>query len=143
MQLGYLGDCFGRPSPVPPPWAEDEALVEHDLDMYALEDESVADVLELVRVSDAHADATISALALDTVGTVPWWPAERRHPTLHAVVVHLTIDVARHAGQADILREQLDGSAGLRADNDNLTTQDDGWWREHVERLQRIADARR
>ena len=33
----------------------------------------------------------------------------------------------RHAGHADIIRELIDGQAGLRVDNDNLPEGDDLW----------------
>ena len=55
----------------------------------------------------AHSDATITALAIDSPGYVPWWP--RPHVTLFAIVVHMLTETSRHAGHADILREQLDG----------------------------------
>jgi hypothetical protein len=34
--------------------------------------------------------------------------------------VHVTCDVARHAGHADILREEIDGAVGWRSPGDNL-----------------------
>lgn len=51
------------------------------------------------------------------------------------------LGLARHAGQADILRETIDGQVGMRADNSNLPDHDAAFWGEHVARLQRIADA--
>lgn len=139
-EQGYLGDTFGRPGPLPDLWV-DLTQAEDNADMFAAEDESAADVVAMARAAWAHADATVDALALDATGRVPWWPAERAEVTLHQVLVHLLVDVARHVGHADILREQLDGSAGLRPDMDNLPEQDQAWWAEHVARLQRIADA--
>ncbi len=50
------------------------------------------------------------------------------------------LDEARHAGHADILREQLDGRVGLRSEGNNLPEWDEGGWRAYVERLTRIAD---
>jgi hypothetical protein len=76
---------------------------------------------------------------------VPWWPQERRHPTLHTLLVHVLAEVARHAGPADVLREGLDGSAGLRRDDDNLTRDGDAaraTYREQVERAAREAAGR-
>ncbi|GAB3118175.1 DinB family protein [Janibacter alkaliphilus] len=140
-EQGYLGDTFGRPGPLPDLWA-DLTHAEDNADMFAAEDESAADVVAMARAAWAHADATVDALDLDATGRVPGWPAERAEITLHQALVHLLVDVARHAGHADILREQLDGSAGLRPDMDNLPEQDQVWWAEHVARLQRIADAR-
>ena len=60
--------------------------------------------------------------------------------TLQRILVHMIEETARHAGQLDILREQLDGRAGLRADNDNLADFDTDGWAEYRARVQAIAD---
>jgi hypothetical protein len=36
-------------------------------------------------------------LPLAACSTVPWWPEERRHPTLHTLLVHTIQETARHA----------------------------------------------
>lgn len=41
-----------------------------------------------------------------------WWAPERQEVTLQLIMVHVAIEVARHAGHADILRELIDGRAG-------------------------------
>lgn len=58
----------------------------------------------------AFADTTIDELPLDAVPPVPWWndPAP---VTLERILVHVLVDLARHVGHADILREQIDGAA--------------------------------
>ena len=48
--------------------------------------------------------------------------------TLHHIVVRLIAETHRHAGQADIVRELIDGAAGLRDGNDNLPEGDQAWW---------------
>ena len=76
-------------------------------------------------------DEKVETLPLDAVGEVPWWRAERRHPTLHTVLVHLGAEVARHAGHAghaDIVRELIDGSAGMSPQNSNLPERSAGEW---------------
>lgn len=98
VQLGYFGEVFGRPSGRPYPWDAEGA--EEGVDLWAAPDESRDDVVELYRFSAAHADATIEALPLDATGTVPWWSPEGRHPTLHTVLVHVAVEVARHARPA-------------------------------------------
>lgn len=65
----------------------------------------------------AHADATFDALGLDAVGQVPWWGAE---VTLHRVMLHVVVDIQRHAGHADIVRELIDGATGLPPGNGNM-----------------------
>jgi Protein of unknown function (DUF664) len=126
---------FGRPSGRPYPWDGGE----EDADMWATPEESRADVVELYRFSAAHADATIEALPLDAVGEVPWWPEERRHPTLHTILVHLGVEVARHAGHADVLRELIDGSAGLSPANSNLPERSADEWAAFRDRIEAAA----
>ncbi|MEA2010827.1 MAG: DUF664 domain-containing protein, partial [Actinomycetota bacterium] len=85
------------------------------------------------------ADVTIEELELDTVGEVPWWSEERRYPTLHTVLVHLLVDVARHAGHADILRESIDGTIGYAPGNSNLPDRDAASWAAHHARVEAAA----
>ena len=40
--------------------------------------------------------------------------------TLHRILVHMIAETDRHAGHADIVRELIDGTVGLRQDNDNM-----------------------
>ena len=53
-------------------------------------------------------------------------------------MVHTIVDLQRHAGHADILREQLDGSAGLLPSHSNLPDTTD--LPEYTQRLTAIAD---
>ncbi|KES07609.1 hypothetical protein BU52_09085 [Streptomyces toyocaensis] len=137
VELGYLGDTFGRPSGEPLPWLADAA--ESNADMWATADESRALVVDLYRRAWAHADATLDALPLDTVGRVPWWPDDRAEVTLHHAVVRVIADTQRHAGHADILRELVDGSAGLSGTGAGLPSADPAWWEAHRDRLEHAA----
>lgn len=139
VELGYFGDVFGRPSGVPLPWFDEDA--EPNADMWATASESRQEIIDLYRRAWEHSDATIHALDLDAAGQVPWWPEERRDVTLHLILVHMTAETNRHAGHADIVRELIDGAAGLRADNDNLAPVDAGWWVSYRERLEAVARA--
>jgi hypothetical protein len=49
-------------------------------------------------------------------------------------------ETARHAGHADIIRELIDGAAGLRATNTNLPDRDEKWWADYVDRLRHVAE---
>lgn len=135
VEMGYFGATFGRPVAEAQPWIDDE--VELNADMWATAEESREDVVALYRRAWAHADATIEALPLDAAGRVPWW--DGGHVTLHRILVHVIAETNRHAGHADIVRELLDGAAGLRADNDNLPPGDQAWWEGYRERLERAA----
>jgi hypothetical protein len=68
---------------------------------------------------------------------VPWWPAERADVTLLRVLVHVLDELARHAGHADILREQVDGDAGLTAAHPNIPDLD---WPAYVAKLDALAE---
>jgi hypothetical protein len=45
----------------------------------------------------------------------------------------------RHAGHADIVRELIDGTVGLREDNDNMPEADEAWWASYRRRLEDVA----
>ncbi|GAA0797732.1 DinB family protein [Spirilliplanes yamanashiensis] len=105
----YLGEVFGRPFPGPlPRWQDADGS-----DLWVTPGETREQVLDLHRRAAAHAEATVGELPLDARGRVPWWP--RPDVDLFAVVVHVLADTTRHAGHADILREQLDGRTGEAA----------------------------
>lgn len=134
----YFGNCFDRPFPEPlTDWAEDDP--EPNSDLYARADESREDVVEKYRRACAHADATIEAVPLDATGFVPWWPAERAHPTLGRLLVHVATETHRHAGHADIVRELIDGAAGVSPVNSNLPDVEAGFWSSYHAHLEQIA----
>jgi hypothetical protein len=139
VELGYLGDTFGRPAGVPSPWSAAAYADDPNADMWATADESREDVVARYREAWAHADATVEALPLDAPGHVPWWPSDNE-VTLHHALVRVLADTQRHAGHADILREGLDGAVGMREDNSSLPTDDAAWWQEYRDRLERTAE---
>ncbi|MGL6237117.1 MAG: DinB family protein [Segniliparus sp.] len=137
VEFGYFGAAFGRdPEEDLPGWSED---ADPNDDMWAKPDESREAVVALYRRAWAWADATIGEKRLEDRGRVPWWPADRAEPTLHKVLVHVIAETNRHAGHADIVRELVDGAAGLRAGNDNLASGDAAWWAQYRDKLERVA----
>jgi len=137
VEAGYLGDCFGRPSPESLPWFEDDA--EANADLWATPDQSREEIIDLYHRVWAHSDATIDALPLDALGEVPWWPEDRREVSLQQILVHITTETHRHAGHADIVRELIDGAVGLRPGNDNMADGDQTWWAEYRDRVEEAA----
>jgi hypothetical protein len=136
VQLGYFGETFGRPADVEAPWLQDDAEV--NADMWVPAGETSAEIFEFWRTSCEHADATIDALDADATGRVPWWPADRDPVTLHQILVHMTVEMARHAGHADIVRELIDGKAG---NNDrNLPDQTTDEWAALRARIEQSAE---
>jgi uncharacterized damage-inducible protein DinB len=137
VEVGYFGDVFGGRPDERLSWLEEDA--EPNSDMWATPDETREQIVGLYRRVSAHSDSMIRALPLDAIGHVPWWPPERREVTLHKILVHMIAETDRHAGQADIVRELIDGAAGLRADNDNLPPADRDWWENYRARLEKAA----
>jgi hypothetical protein len=108
-EVKYFGDVFGRPfTERLPAWQDLDGS-----DLWVTEDESRAQIIDLYRRASVHADTTIRSLPIDAPGHVPWWP--RPDVTLFSIMLHVLNDTTRHAGHADILREQLDGRTGVAA----------------------------
>ena len=134
----YFGAVFGRPFPEHLPWWDDGA--EPGADMWVTEDETRAGIIGVFRRACDHADATIDALDIDAPGHVPWWP--RPDVRLFNVLVHVLTETSRHAGHADILREQLDGVVGSAAGEElqEHDAPDRPARRARIERAARAAD---
>jgi hypothetical protein len=132
----YFGDVFGRPFPERLPWWGDDDF-EPFGDMWAKADETRAGIVERYQRVWGHSDATIAALAIDAPGHVPWWP--RPNVKLFNVMVHVLTETNRHAGHADILREQLDGAVGTEPGNTALQQLDTAFWDNHRTKIDQAA----
>lgn len=131
----YFGQTFGRAWPTP------DELVARDepdpqADWYATAHESSAGIIDLYRRVQAFADETIDDLPLHAIGHVEHWGGTK--VTLHEVMVHTIVDLQRHAGHADILRELIDGSTGLLRDLGNLPPDKD--WTAYRAQLTTLAE---
>lgn len=126
----YFGAVFGRSAPWPHPLYDDPGYRNRD-SLWVDETQSRADILDAYQRAWKHADATIDALQLDAAGFIPWWP--RPAVTLFNVMVHVLTESNRHAGHADILREQL------RQDRQFLDWEQSADWNRHRERIERAA----
>lgn len=139
VEIGYFGDTFGREWPTPEDRIlEEELEADPQADWYATEGETCDGIIDLYRRVWSFADATIEELPLDALGRVPWWREESNPVTLERIMVHVIVDLARHVGHADILREGIDGMAGLRADVSNLPEQHD--WSAYLAKLTSLAE---
>ncbi len=67
------------------------------------------------------------------------WP--RPDVTLFDVLVHVLAETNRHAGHADILREQLDGAVGTEEGDVGLLGRDPTFWEHHRTEVERAAPA--
>lgn len=135
----YFGDTFGRPFGESVPWLDGADAEVPNVDMWATADESREDIVQLYGRVCAHSDVTIGDFALDDLGRVPHWPDDRAEVSLHRVLVHMLAETHRHAGHADIVRELVDGAAGLRRGNENLADGDRAWWESYRRRVEDAA----
>src|SRR4051794_29749487 len=121
VEAGYFGLTFGRefatPEELVPLSAYDD---DPQTDWYARADETKDGLIDLYGRVAVFVDATIEEWPLDAPGRVPWWRPASEAVTLQRIIVHVTTALARHAGHADIMREQHDRAVGLRADNSNI-----------------------
>jgi hypothetical protein len=73
-------------------------------------DRAAADVLRDYRAAIEDSDRAIRAAG--DPDTHIALPVDGNRHTLRWVMAHMTSETARHAGHADIIREQLDGTTG-------------------------------
>jgi hypothetical protein len=85
-----------------------EADVTFSMDVPA--DRDAAEVLAAYQAASAESDAILTALG--DLETSVSRPIDDQLLSVRWVVAHVTSETARHAGHADILREQLDGVTG-------------------------------
>ena len=86
------------------PWTDEDP----DADWRVEPSETTKEILELYRGEcDRSREIVVAAGSLDEVAHHP-----RRELNRRWILVHMIEETARHNGQADILREQLDGTTG-------------------------------
>ncbi len=138
VEVGYFGPTFDRVWPTAEELvAEDAYDTDPQADWYATEDETATGLVDLYRRVWTFADQTIDSRPLEALGRVPWWREGHQEVNLHTVIVHVTCDLARHAGHADILREGIDGAVGLRSPGDNLPDVD---WPAYAKKVTALAE---
>src|SRR5690349_10125715 len=134
VEADYFGPTFGREFPTP----EELVLLpeyEHDpqAEWYAREDETKDGLIDLYRRVWDFADQTIEQVSLDAKAQV--WG--RQDETLHQIMIQVTCEITRHAGHADILREQHVGAVGRQDEYPHIPGFD---WPAYVTKLTKLAD---
>jgi hypothetical protein len=125
----------GLRAPVPEPLPRWDDAEPDGTDLWATEHETREEITNRYGRMWEHSDATITELDIDSPGYVPWWP--RPDVKLFNVLVHMLTETSRHAGHADILREQLDGSTGTAAWDDR--PRDAAFWETRRAEIERAA----
>lgn len=137
-EYGYFGQCFGR-----------EINNSYVLELLETDDPqadflppahlSANDIVNLYKDAIAFCDEGIAALPLDAPAEVPWW-VRHRHTTLEKLIVHMIAETSRHAGHLDIVREQLDGFAGLRSEVPNLPAYSNSQWEQQFTTINNLSE---
>ncbi|KUI44998.1 hypothetical protein AU197_12105 [Mycobacterium sp. IS-1590] len=78
---------------------DDETLA----DILARFDEQNVETIRLIETTDLNA-------AVPVPPHVPWFPKDVSAWSVRWVILHMIEELARHAGQADIIRESIDGA---------------------------------
>lgn len=108
VERWWFQDVFeGRPCEYP--ISEDD----WDADFRIEPEDTTAGILELYRTEFRISRDIVAAHELTDISTNH---TQRPPCTLRWTILHVIEDTARHAGHADILREQLDGKTGLGLD---------------------------
>ncbi len=105
-QSWFLERFAGRPADrlPPPPYTD----ADPDADFRLEDDETVAGVLADYRASCASSREAAAGHDLEETFSSP----RRGQVSLRWLYLHMIEETARHAGHADILREQIDGGTG-------------------------------
>lgn len=78
------------------------------------EDETLAQILEKFDAQNAETIRLIEtsdlSAAVPVPPGVPWFPKDVRAWSVRWVIFHMIEELARHAGQGDIIRESIDGA---------------------------------
>ena len=106
IELGWTETMVGNP---------DHATEQAYFDSFSLTDADTVSsiVAELDRVA-AETEAAVAGL--DDLGTkvqlpeAPWMPSDPEGYSARWILLHIMEELARHAGHADIIREQIDGA---------------------------------
>lgn len=126
VEAAYFCDAFGRDRPRHA-WEDDEAVALGEFsDMYAKPSETTEEIVAGYRRATAAADAAIADLDLDATG--------RHHVgvnvSLRWMLLTVAFDTARHAGQADVVRELIDGTVGFHREWPGVPPADDEEYRQ-------------
>jgi uncharacterized damage-inducible protein DinB len=92
-----------------------EEIVASYQDEYVMrDDETLAALLDKFQAQNAETLRILDSADLDTTvpvpHDVPWFPKDIDNWTVRWVIHHLINELARHSGQADIIRESIDGA---------------------------------
>lgn len=100
--------------PPPDPRPVEEQMQEYQDEHVMREHETLEELLDALRAQNAETLRALREADLDTPvpvpHDVPWFPKDVDNWSVRWVALHLTEELTRHAGHADIIRESIDGA---------------------------------
>lgn len=141
VEYGYFVECFGQQANEPL-LAQIDSSDDMDADMWVPTHIPTGEILDFYRRAINRANENIAAFDLGAPATVSWWAEEKRNTTLGRLLIHMSMETARHAGHLDIIRELIDGSIGDRKISPNLPPHSQQGWVTLQEKIQKAADSR-
>jgi uncharacterized damage-inducible protein DinB len=114
-QRSWMQRVASAPEPVPADRRSmEERAADYEAEFVMREDETLADILAAFDKGNAEALTLIETVdlgaAVPTPQDVPWFPKDVAAWSVRWVLFHMIEELARHAGQADIIRESIDGA---------------------------------
>ena len=115
VQRSWMQRVAAAPAaPQPDDRPHEERAAEYQ-DQYVMRaDETLGALLDAYRAQNGASLALLETADLDAAVPVPrdapWFPRDVAAWSVRWVVMHLISELARHAGQADIIRESIDGA---------------------------------
>src|ERR1700736_3062779 len=101
-------------APAPDTRPFEERVVEFQDEFVMRDDETLEQVLAALAAQNAETLRLVGSADLDAPGPVPtdapWFPKDVKHWSVRWVIHHLINELARHSGQADVIRESVDGA---------------------------------
>ncbi|HMT33308.1 MAG: DUF664 domain-containing protein [Actinomycetales bacterium] len=114
VAVGWSASAAGAPgTPVLP----EDLRTDPTFDSLLADGRSLPEVLAFfdrcVEVTTANIDAVGDLDVLVPVPDAPWYPADLTHWQARWCLAHISTEVARHTGHADIIRETIDGKTSF------------------------------
>jgi uncharacterized damage-inducible protein DinB len=114
-QRGWMNRVAAAPNPTESDMRPmEEQAADYQDEFLMREDESLADILAKFDEQNAETIRLIETVdlgeAVPIPQDVPWFPKDISAWSVRWVLFHMIEELARHAGQADIIRESIDGA---------------------------------
>jgi uncharacterized damage-inducible protein DinB len=114
-QRGWMKRVAAAPNPTESDMRPmEEQAADYQDEFVMREDETLADILAKFDEQNAETIRLIETVdlgeAVPIPQDVPWFPKDFSAWSVRWVLFHMIEELARHAGQADIIRESIDGA---------------------------------